>query len=449
MIQRAYPDAEYIRSPIEPDVSDPSSFEGKFWLDTESVPCKLKKYVYDGSSGSFREVTPDCTRIIVADSGYAPINNYFDDFSAGDGIRLTGTGRMLTVLRSLGLEDSFPVISTGAAYMLADRKISGYRMMLLPSSQEAGTFTVKREVPALDFAVIAGNRMWGCSISENRIYASRKDNYCSWFGAGSSSDDPVSFSAGTPADFTGAALFNGSALFFKEDAIHKIIGLSQSVIRCEGVAAGCGGTLAAVGGVLYYKSRERVCAFSGNSSPYTVSSSLGSINCVSASAGAFRDRYYLSLNTGGGSGRLLVLDTAHGIWQEEDALIFTCSAFCEGALYLGCPGKGIIALGDASGTPEEDIAWYAESADIRTRDGGRKLLCRVTVRAKIPEGSHAEVYAIYDDPENRVFAGSLRNGCTSFALRSVRSDTVKLRFEGEGDIRILSLIRSYRGASEI
>jgi len=444
----AYPDAPYERSSSEPTVSDPAAFEGRFWLDSASVPCKLKKYVFNGTAGSFHEVTPDCTRIIVSDGYYEPIDDFFDGFSPGDGAELTGSGKMLNTLRSLGLEGSFAVISRGPAYMLIDKKITGYRITVLTNNDNAGSFTVRRNVPDLDFALAAGSRMWGCSISENRIYASRKDNYCAFYGSGSSSDDPVSFPAGTPSRFTGAALFNGSPVFFKEDALHKIVGLSQSVVVCEGVAEGCSGSLQSIGGSLCYKSRTGVCAFSGGVCPVRISAELGELGALSACAGACSDRYYLSLSEGGVS-RLLVYDTLHGIWHEEDALNFTCSAFCGGVLYLGCPGSGIYTLGQASGTPEDQINWYAESADIRTRDGGRKLLTRVTVRASIPEGSHAGMFVSYDDSGQRIYAGALRDGCSSFALRSVRSDLIKLRFEGTGDCSILSLIRSYRSAGEI
>lgn len=448
---KAFPSAEYVRSSSEPQISDPAGFEGKFWLDNGSVPCKLKKYGYDGSSGSFREVDPDCVRIIVMDSGFDLASGFFEPFSKGDGLTLSGGGAIGGVLDSLGLCGTFVMLAKGIGYAVIDRKIKGYRMALF---QSGDSFTVKRSVPDLDFAVFAGNRLWGCSSAENRIYASRRDDLCSFFGSDSTTDDPISFDAGTPSEFTGAGVLAGSPVFFKEDFIHRIVGLSQSVIRAEGVRKGCSGSLCALGDSLLYMSRGRICRFSGGS-PREISSMLGELSCASAVAGAVKDVYYIALAGEDGGTRTIVYDARYGVFHEEDPINASHCALCGGELCFALRSGDIISVnresagGQGEAHAESAVSWFAESGDIRMKDGGKKMLCRVSVRCALPEGSEGRIFVMYDNSGDYVFAGALENGCVSLPLRPVKSDIVRLRFEGTGDCRIISILRSYRKASVI
>ena len=445
---RDFAGAEYVQSETEPVVVSPADFEGKFWLDNGSVPCKLKKYVFDGNTGSFVEVTPDSTRIIIADSNGHAVTDFFNGFNVGDGVDISATENMNNTLSALGIAGDHVIIGKGDGYALIEKKVSGYRVSLVGIIPGEGTFTVSRKVPDLDMAVFAAGRIFGCNISQNRIYASRKDNLCSWYGSSSSTDDPIMINAGTPSAFTAAAVHMGSPVFFKEECIHKIIGNSQTVVRCEGVQNGCEKSVCLIGSTLYYRSREHICAYDGTM-PYAVSGKLGRLSAVSAHAGACRGKYYISLTDAGGSTRTLVYDSEHRLWHEEDPVSLKCRAEFNGALYTVTEDGDLICIEGDEGTPREGFDWYAESGDIKTRSGGKKLLSRLTFRSDMPESASASVFVMYEENGDYVFAGSIKKGCSSVLLRTRKSDRIRIRIEGRGPCSILSLVRTFTDASEL
>ena len=444
---REFGGAEYVQSETEPEVSSPAEFEGRFWLDNGSIPCKLKKYVYDGTSGSFTEVTPDCTRIIIADSQGHAVPDFFDGFDIGDGVTLSATASMGNTLSALGLSGDFVLIGKGEGYALIDKKVPSYRVCLIGLLPDSGSFTVRRRVPDLDMAVFAGGRIFGCNIAENRIYASRKDDLCSWYGSSSSTDDPFRINAGTPSPFTAAAVYMGVPVFFKEDCIHKIVGLSHTALRCEGVRSGCGKSVCLVAGALYYRSRDHVCCYDG-SVPCVVSARLGKLPVISAYAAAVGDKYYISQKDPSGTVRTLVFDCSRKLWHEEDLIKFRCSALYGGVLYAVTEDGDLLSIGGDDGSPEKELVWFAESGDIRTKRGGKKLLSRLTVRCELPPGSSASVYVMYEENGDYIFAGSLSDGCTSLPLRRRRSDRIRIRIEGRGPFTLLSLVRTFTEAGE-
>lgn len=445
---RDFGGAEYVQSETEPVVSSPADFEGKFWLDNGSVPCKLKKYVFDGTSGSFTEVSPDCTRIIIADANGLPVTNFFDGFEIGDGVTLSATENMANTLAALGIAGDHVILGKGEGWALIEKKVTGYRVSLIGMLEGDGSFTVARRVPDLDMAVFASGRIFGCNISENRIYASRRDNLCSWYGSTASTDDPVAINAGTPSPFTAAAVYAGSPVFFKEEFIHKIVGLSQTVVRCEGVQSGCQKSVCLLDGTLYYRSRDHICAYDGTA-PYSISAKLGRIKAISAHAAACRGKYYISLKNSSGATRTLVYDVESRLWHEEDPITFVCSASFGGAMYAVTEEGELICIGGDDGEPEEGFVWYAESGDIKTKSGGKKLLSRLTFRCEMPENASASVYVMYDESGDFVFAGRIKNGCSTVLLRSSRSDRIRIRIEGKAPCCILSLIRTFTETGEL
>lgn len=442
----AYPRAPYVRLPTEPAPDDPAQYDGWFWLDIGSIPCKLYKYIYNGASGSFAEVEPDCMRIVALDGNYDPVDGAFDCFEVGDGVKLTGTGEVGSVLGALGLEGDYVTASRSSGMLMLKARINSFRMLSLGDPPLNGALTVTRRVPDIDMAVFSGNRIWGCSAAENRIYASRYDSPCSWFGSSSSTDDPICFPAGTPDRFTGAAICMGSPVFFKEDSIHKIVGNAQSVLRAAGIQNGCAMSALSIGDTLYYKSRSGVCAYRG-SMPYSVSESLGRLECSSALAGVLGEKYYLFMRQGAGE-RVYVYDSTRAIWYEEEPLYAVAADTFAGVLSVGTESGGVIALGGGAGVEEVGIGWSVESGDIRVKSGGKKILSRITVRARPDAGAHAAVYVSYDDSDEHIFAGSLSCGMTAINIRARKSDVVRLYIEGVGGCRIFSVSRTYTEAGE-
>ena len=88
-------------------------------------------------------------------------------------------------------------------------------------------------------------------------------------------------------------------LFFKENCLHKVYGQFPSNFQiqtttCRGVQNGCENSLAIVNEVLFYMTRDGVCAFDG-SLPQDISSVFGEMHYYNAVAGALGNKYYISM----------------------------------------------------------------------------------------------------------------------------------------------------------
>ena len=209
----------------------------------------------------------------------------------------------------------------------------------------------ERRVPDLEYLTECDNRVWGCSSSENVIYACKLGDPTNWFSYRGIAADSYAVTVGSDGAFTGAATCMGYALFFKENTLHKLYGskpsdFQLSSLRCRGVAKGAARSLCVINETLYYLSPDGVMAWDG-SIPTKVSTALDPArlrNVKSALGGALDGRYYLHLVRGSGEAqavRLLVYDTERGLWQEEDVCSYEMAG-SGGQLYLW-DGKAIWA----------------------------------------------------------------------------------------------------------
>lgn len=448
---RELPDAPIYQSDSPPQIDHPADFEGCFWLDSASVPAKLKRYVYNGTEGSFVEVTPNCVRLVVGDVGGGSLNSALEGFETGDGITLSGDGLMGELLASNGLDKTFVVLANGYSrdgfrYVILDTTISSQRGQLMTGEDTLGSFTLSRSVPNLDGAFFCSNRIWGYSNSENKIYCSRKNNFNAWYGSSFSLDDPKSFDASSPGDFTACAPLGEHPCFFKEGYLHKLVGSSQSITRCRGIRAEDAGSLCVLGDRLYFKSGSDVLSYNGNSFS-KVSQVLGALAGDCVGAAVIGERYYMSIE-GAKEGTLLVYNAQRGLWHAEDDLAFTCSAEHGGKLYVASP-EGIIILadGERSAGASQDTEWFAESGDFKVRNGERKALSRLVIRCRTEGKAFVNVYVMYDGDGNYVFVGRAEQGMNCIPILPRRCDRLRLRLEGRGDFTLTSLVRTYTKAS--
>ncbi len=79
-----------------------------------------------------------------------------------------------------------------------------------------------RRVPDLDYLTECDNRVWGCSGSENVIYACKLGDPTNWFSYRNTAADSYAVTVGSDGDFTGAAACMGYVLFFKEGHLHGV-----------------------------------------------------------------------------------------------------------------------------------------------------------------------------------------------------------------------------------
>ncbi len=138
--------------------------------------------------------------------------------------------------------------------------------------------TAQRRVPDLDWLTEHNNRVWGCSSTENVIYACKLGDATNWFSYRGTAADSYAVTVGSDGAFTGAATCMGYVLFFKENGLHKLYGTKpsdyqMSSIQCSGVAKGAHQSLCVINETLYYLSMDGVMAWDG-SLPTKVSASL-------------------------------------------------------------------------------------------------------------------------------------------------------------------------------
>ena len=154
------------------------------------------------------------------------------------------------------------------------------------------------------------------------------------------------------------------------------------------------------------------------------------------------------LRDGDGERSLFVFDTARGLWHKEDELAAEAFCSCRGRLY--CISGGAIL--DLTGGGDERVPWMVESGEIGISSPDQKYVSRLTVRMMLGVGAHASFYVKYDfdeiwEPLFELDGTSLRS--FSIPVRPRRCDHLKLRVEGEGDVRIYSITKTVTKGSEL
>ena len=322
---------------------------------------------------------------------------------------------------------------------------------------------VERRVPDLEYLTECDNRVWGCSSSENVIYACKLGDPTNWFSYRGIAADSYAVTVGSDGPFTGAATCMGYSLFFKENTLHKLYGskpsdFQLSSLRCRGVAKGAARSLCVINETLYYLSPDGVMAWDG-SIPTKVSTALDPArlrNVKSALGGALDGRYYLHLVRGSGEAqavRLLVYDTERGLWQEEDVCSYEMAG-SGGQLYLW-DGKAIWAA-DAdreenwqqAGGIEDGVSFELVSGDIGLDSPEELYLSRLTLRLEAEVKSRIEVAVSYDSGAWETLAQLTADGRRCFDVPFVprRCGSLRLRLKGRGQLTLRSLTRTSAAA---
>ena len=335
--------------------------------------------------------------------------------------------------------------------------------------------TISRKMPAMDFVIESGNRLWGCRYGVanngeivNEIYASKLGDFRNWSCYMGVATDSYAVSLGTDGPFTGAIEHLGYPLFFKSDCMHKIYGMypaqyQVNTTKCRGVQQGSERSLAIVNEVLYYKGNRGVCAFDG-SLPQEVSSQLGDEQYSGAVAGAFGNKYYIAMKDSRNRPRLFVLDTKRGIWHREDCRNELPEQFATGRDELYFLSGRKIWTTQGGGTPadgEDRILWEMVTGIIglttmsdqyTVADINQKRLSKLVIRLTMEAGAYLDIDIEYDSSGK--WESAVRIKCDNLRSYSIpilpkRCDHLRLRLKGAGRVNIYSLARYIEGASDI
>ena len=402
--------------------------DGTLWLDEGTAAL----YRWSDSTQSWIE-TETFLRLYATDIG--------ENFSQYDGVTVSGL--------SEEADGNAILLQANTDFVM----IAGF----MPALTQATTVTLARQIPMMDFVTVCANRLWGCRYGKdlkgnfvNEIYCSKLGDFKNFSCFMGISTDSGALNLGSDGPFTGAVTHLDHPLFFKENMLHKIYvsdtgAHSVTDTPCLGVQEGCGESLATVSGVLYYMGRGAVCAYDG-SLPTEISQDLAALTCRSARGGAAKGKYYLCLKNGGESA-LFVYDTRKSMWHKEDNLPVDCFCAHKDTLYAMTETE----IWDLLGGGEEAVSWIAETGDIGGFSPDRKFLSKLTVRLSLAAEAEISFYVRYDFSEQWELLYSLKAkpmGSYQVPLRPKRCDTLRLRMEGVGDMKLHAITALYEEGGE-
>lgn len=419
--------------------------DGTYWYDTGNNVLKQ----YSSSSAMWNQVATTYTKIASTGIGTG--------LKAGDGITVSG----FTATGSDGLNGNFIVQAADTGYIVITALVGSL-------ITETGTVSVKREIPDMDFVIENNNRLWGCyygyknGVPVNEIYASKLGDPFNWNCFEGVSTDSYSASLGTEGSFTGAVSYLGYPYFFKENCIHKIYGTMPSNFQiitnnCRGVQKGSENSVCIVNEVLFYKSADHVCAFSGGQ-PAAISKSLGNEEYEKAVAGFLKDKYYISMkNKKDGKYSLFVFDTSRNLWCREDDTEVYIFAHCNNELYYLDKDKRIKTVGGTydnslDDKTEDDFEWYAESGNIGYSDPNNKYISRFNIRLSLEENAYCDIYIKYDSLGEWEHQGNIHYtglDAHTVPVRPKRCDHFKVMLKGKGQCKVYLLAKIYEQGGDM
>lgn len=431
-----------------------SPTEGTVWIDTSGGKIVWKKY----TASTWIALTD-----VYAEIAIASTMRDIWDISTGDAVTFGGIG---------DLSGSHIIIKAGVLESSPDTKrfiING--IVSEKKEIKTGTFTAKREVPKMDFVVQAQNRLWGCRYYEaqnwgeesiNEIYACKLGDARNWNVFQGLSTDSYTASCGTMGEFTGAANLNGYPIFFKENCFHKVhissSGAHQITDKSvQGVQDGCGGSVAMVGDICYYKSRTGIVAFDGTTT-YSLGDNLGDVRYTEAVGGSANDKYYISMKDSSGQWSMFAYDTSKALWHKEDeshALQFysvNSDTFFITQDSSDVYNISLISDYNKTSTQEDAQEWEAVTGLQGYSYTGQKYISRFNLRMVLPKGSYMDIYIEYDSDGRWEHQGHIKGtGTTSFMIpvRPRRCDHFRIKFAGAGDVRLYSMSKLFEGGTDV
>lgn len=426
------------------------------WIDTSGETHVLKQW----SQATGTWVTISTTYVKISATG---IGTNFEKY---DGVTISGlkgkqlhdnaTGDLIEDISQLEALDGNAVVwDKGDDYIV----VVG---ILDTSFTIKEPITVARKMPDMDYIIESENRLWGCKYGlnsngefVNEIYASKLGDFKNWNCFMGLSTDSYAATCGTDGRFTGAITFGGYPLFFKENYLHKVYGsypanFQIQAAACRGVRRDSAKSLAIVGETLLYLSRSGVCAYDG-SFPNEVSQALGSEHFSYGVAGAFGNKYYISMRDAEGATNLFVFDLAKGLWHREDDLDVRQFGMHEGKLYA-MTTDSILILDGGTSNGLETVTWMVQTGEIGIDSPDAKYISRLTLRMTMDQGAQVQFFAQYDTEEGWESLGivsSQKLQSFSIPIRPRRCEYMKLRIEGCGMVKIYSITKNIEGGREI
>ena len=420
-------------------------FPDKKYYNVETDTFGTLEAAFSGSNVTFQDGLL-YNEPAVANCIYCAGVDWSNYFRAGDGVTISGCithpeNNLSIIIRQIDgdklyfYEHSFTLEEDGAGYT------------------EAGTVTIRRQVPDLEHMVENENRLWGCA--DRTIYACKPGDVFNWFVYDDLDTDAYTLTPESPGPFTGCAVYGGYPIFFKENQILKVYGSFPSNFEVLagatlGLVPGAGRSLAVAGEVLFYLSRNGVMAYTGGI-PQPMSTAFGLKKFKNAVGGSDGLKYYVSMQDEEDRWGLYVYDTQRGVWHKEDDLEVTHFARWGGGLYM-LSRQGDVWVAGGQELPEDletepPVEWMAEFSDFTADDPNKKAVSKLQIRLELDPGATAQIYLMFSsDGIWRNVGGTLgQTEKRSYYLPIVprRGDHYRLKITGTGGCRVYSLTREY------
>lgn len=267
--------------------------------------------------------------------------------------------------------------------------------------------------------------------------------------------DSYAVTVGVGGAFTGAATYNDVPHFFKENSIIKVYGNAPSnyetvALRCDGVEEGSSRSIASVDGRLFYKSSRGLMVYGGGY-PSLLTDKLGSERYRNAVGGELFGRYYVSMEDGEGTKHLFVYDTESGLLHREDDIPVSLFLRAKDKL-IALNGRYVTVMNPDGEELEGDVTWHCETGDMGLEDPDNKYFSRIRIRADVPRGAYFTVSFRYNG--RGAFTDSIRFngeglGTSTYMVRPARCDTLQMRLDGKGDVKVYSVTYNYERGTDI
>ena len=446
----------------------------ELWLDTSAKTDVLKQW----SSSSKEWVSISTTYIKISFPNST--KDYTEIFSPNDGVTFSIPEDELKLSMYDSVRDflnkPMTVWDVGSNYFVITGMLNESKSFTLEYGDTNGGLyvNIERRVPYMDFIIESGNRLWGCRYGTarngevvNEIYASKLGDFKNWYSFSGISTDSYTASVGTDGQFTGAINYLGYPVFFKENCMHKVYGDYPSnyhiqTTPCRGVQKGCSKSLAIVNETLFYKSRSAICAYEG-ALPTEVSSALGAMSYSDAAAGAIGNKYYISMKeVNEGKYHLFVYDSQRGMWHREDDTRATAFCTCDGELFFvdyGAGNKiksinGKNTVRDKRGILDstDTLKWEAITGLIGTDTPDKKYISRINIRLKLEVGAKLYLSIQYDSDgawEHMFAMSGTALKTFTVPIRPKRCDHLRLKFTGQGEVKIYSITKTIEQGSDV
>ena len=451
---------DYDMTQITPSATQPASpSDGMLWVDESVSPAVFKQYM--ASAEEWMEIAT--TFIKIQGTGIGANLKEYDTVNIS-GLEIGGAEPDPVLAEQVQqLNNSMIVYGCGDDYII----VAGILSSAVETGELAGaTIHADLTIPDLDYVVESNNRLWGCKYGMvngevvNEIYATKLGDFRNWRNYMGLSTDSWTASVGTDGPFTGAVTQRGYPVFFKENCIHRVSGMTPDTFSiqttiCRGVQRGSWRSIAVVAENIYYKAREGVMLYDGNM-PVPVSEQMGEKLYSDARAGVLGDKYYICMKDKDDIYTQFVYDTKHGTWWKEDNIKALGYGAVDDELFLiDEENNTLVSVRGTIGDEEEELDWSAtfdlygvnyqrqSSYDDPRRVRNNKYVSLFKIRVELSAEAWIKLYMQYNGGE-WIYQGERHgDGLKTQVIPVVpkRCDNVRYRIEGHGQAAVYDISR--------